>query len=211
MGSSEKKLIQSICKELLKTKKLNDDHLSQLSKIFGRRFSNVNKVLEDKRVKKYVFQPSGRVVWIVVGRERDYQVIPEVDFCTCDDFYFRVIEYKAIMCYHLIAQKLSQALDLYDLIEEVDELYETLMKEWREVRIERRTLPITEISIIRKVSEIVLSKEYNLTVHQLLDKIKKGGFDVLTTRHLATIIATDPKKRFKCKNGIWGLMRTHAW
>lgn len=34
---------------------------------------------------------------------------------------------------HLIAQKLAEALDWYDLIEEEDGLYDSLMGEWKRV------------------------------------------------------------------------------
>jgi predicted nucleic acid-binding Zn finger protein len=47
--------------------------------------------LKENRVKKYTFKPSGRVVWVVVGKERDYLIMPDAEFCSCDDFYFRVI------------------------------------------------------------------------------------------------------------------------
>jgi predicted nucleic acid-binding Zn finger protein len=73
------------------------------------------------------------VVWIVVGRKRDYLILPAARFCSCDDFYYSVMEGKAFLCYHLIAQKLAEALGRYDQIEEDDDLYEVLMKEWKEV------------------------------------------------------------------------------
>ena len=40
---------------------------------------------------------------------------------------------EAHLCYHLIAQKLAEALGWFDKINESDELYETLMKEWKNV------------------------------------------------------------------------------
>ncbi|MFP3985697.1 MAG: hypothetical protein ACLFU9_07030, partial [Candidatus Bathyarchaeia archaeon] len=82
-------------------------------------------------VKKYVFKPSSRIVWIVVGKERDYLIMPTADFCTCNDFYFRVMDKQIHLCYHLIAQKLAETLESYELYEEEDELYEVLMKEWK--------------------------------------------------------------------------------
>ena len=85
-------------------------------------------------VKKYVFEPSGRIVWIVVGRERDYQVLPEVNYCTCEDYYFRVLDGEILLCYHLLAQKLAEALGKYEEIKESDSLYETLTAEWRFIK-----------------------------------------------------------------------------
>jgi hypothetical protein len=35
------------------------------------------------------------------------------------------------LCYHLIAQKIANALGWYETIEERDELYDSLMAEWK--------------------------------------------------------------------------------
>jgi hypothetical protein len=40
---------------------------------------------------------------------------------------------EASICYHLIAQKLADNLEEYDLIEEEDRLYDCLMEEWKKV------------------------------------------------------------------------------
>ena len=128
---SEIELLNNICKKAKTEGKLTGKSLTTLYDIFGQRFTRAFETLKENRVKKYAFKPSGRIVWIVVGRERDYLIMPEVDFCTCDDFYFRVLDRRVHMCYHLIAQKLAKNLDWYDAIEEHDELYDSLMSEWR--------------------------------------------------------------------------------
>jgi len=130
---SEIDILKSICKEAKAEGRVTGPHLAQLSEAFSSRFTKAWETLKDDRVKKYVFKPSGRIVWIVVGKERDYLVMPAADFCTCDDFYFRVMDREVHLCYHLIAQKLAEALDWYDLIEEEDELYDSLMAEWKRV------------------------------------------------------------------------------
>lgn len=112
-------------------RKLKDADSRVLSTAFGQRFDKALEAVEGKRVKKYVFAPSNRVVWIVVGKERDYLIMPTVDFCTCDDFYFRAMDRQIHLCYHLIAQKLAEATEYYDMYEEDDELYDVLMKEWK--------------------------------------------------------------------------------
>ena len=129
--TSELKTLEQICKKAATTKRIEETDLTKLSAIFCQRFAKAWEAIEGKRVKKYVFKPSNRVVWIVVGKGRDYLIMPAADFCTCDDFYFRVMDRQIHLCYHLIAQKLAQTLDSYDLYEEEDELYEALMKEWR--------------------------------------------------------------------------------
>lgn len=119
---------------MAKTKAIEEADQKRLFDSFGQRFTKAWEAVTDKRVKKYVFKPSNRVVWIVVGKERDYLIMPAADFCTCDDFYFRVMDRQIHLCYHLIAQKLSEAFKTYDSYEETDELHEALMKEWRKAR-----------------------------------------------------------------------------
>jgi len=132
---SEIELLKNICKGAKQEGKVTGVHLTRLSNIFGQRFLKAWDAIKDRRVKKYSFNPSGKIVWIVVGREREYLVMPEADFCSCDDFYYRVMDGEVHLCYHLIAQKISESLGWYDKIKESDELYDTLMKEWKRVTI----------------------------------------------------------------------------
>ena len=129
--SKEVKLLEKVCKEAKTEGKLTESQLSQLSEAFGSRFTKAWEAIQEERVKKYIFSPSGRIVWVVVGREREYQIMPEAGFCSCDDFYFRVMDREANICYHLIAQKIADALELYDKIEEEDRLYDCLMNDWK--------------------------------------------------------------------------------
>lgn len=131
--TTEIEILNRICRQAKSKNKIKGTHLTKLSSLFGSRFTKAWNAIRDKRVKKYVFKPSGRIVWIVVGRERDYLIMPSAEFCSCDDFYFRVMDKQVHLCYHLIAQKIAEALNWYDKLEERDELYESLMKEWQEV------------------------------------------------------------------------------
>jgi predicted nucleic acid-binding Zn finger protein len=128
---SEIDMLNAICKEAKADGKLTGKSLTKLYESFGQRFTKAYEALKENRVKKYVFKPSGKTVWIVVGKERDYLIMAQAEFCTCDDFYFRVLDRQVHLCYHLIAQKVANALSWYDSIEERDELYETLMAEWK--------------------------------------------------------------------------------
>jgi len=133
MKTSEIDALKQICEEAKKEGRLTGNQLAKLFEALGTRFSKAWAALREGRIKKYVFKPSGRVVWIVVGKERDYLIMPAAEFCTCDDYYFRVMDREVHLCYHLIAQKMAEALNWFDLFEEHDELYETLMKEWSKV------------------------------------------------------------------------------
>jgi len=132
---SEIDLLNAACKEAKAEGKLTGKNLTELYEIFGQRFTKAFEALKENRVKKYVFKPSGKIVWIVVGRERDYLIIAAAEFCTCDDFYFRVLDREVHLCYHLIAQKLAKNLDWYEAIEEHDELYDSLMNEWKKATV----------------------------------------------------------------------------
>ena len=129
--NSEIDTLNAICREAKAEGKLSGKSLTELYELFGQRFTNALGALKENRVKKYVFKPSGRNVWIVIGRERDYLIMPEAEFCMCDDFYFRVLDRKIHLCYHLIAQKIARNLGWYETLEENDKLYETLMNEWK--------------------------------------------------------------------------------
>jgi predicted nucleic acid-binding Zn finger protein len=91
---------------------------------------SIEEIVKMGHVKKYVFRPSGRVRWIVVGRHRDYIVFTSVPYCSCDDFFFRVIHGSKHNCYHIEAVKLAIQTGSYETIEEGDEWYDKLMAEW---------------------------------------------------------------------------------
>lgn len=134
----EEDTLNVVCREAKAAGKLSGDNLTTLYELFGQRFTKALDALKEGRVKKYIFKPSGRIVWIVIGRERDYLIMPEAEFCTCDDFYFRVLDKKVHMCYHLLTQKLAQNLGWFDKIDEHDETYGMLMKEWKKPLAEKK-------------------------------------------------------------------------
>jgi len=99
-----------------------------------KRLKKAIEVVSKRRVKKYVFVPSGRVTWIVVGRRKDYWVIPRL-YCSCDDFYINVISRRsAPLCYHLLAQAIAERTGKYDVFSVSDEEGERLEEEWRRVQ-----------------------------------------------------------------------------
>lgn len=109
---------------------ITDTYMGMLQTRFGdQRVNKALEALKESRVKKYTFQPSNRIVWIVVGKERDYLVMPSVDYCSCDDFYYQFDH--GHLCYHIIAQKLAEALGQYDQIQDTDDFYNILIKEWK--------------------------------------------------------------------------------
>jgi len=101
--------------------------------VFGERFEKAWDLVRQGRVKKYVFQPSGRVLWVVVGQEAEYLVYRYAGYCSCSDFYFRVLNQETAYCYHLLAQRLAESLEAYQTVKEEDRVYPALMEEWKRV------------------------------------------------------------------------------
>jgi len=130
-STNEIDTLNAICRTAKQEGKLSGKNLTALYELFGQRFTKALDALKENRVKKYTFKPSNRTVWIVLGREKDYLIMPEAEFCSCDDFYFRVLDRKIHLCYHLIAQKIARNLNWYEIIDANDEIYLTLMQEWK--------------------------------------------------------------------------------
>jgi len=103
----------------------------RLMKAFGAKFEKAEELVASSAVKKYVFEPSGRVMWIVVGREQDYTVVPGL-YCQCDDFYINVVvKRKASACYHLIAQLIAEKKGMFEEFRVPDSDFIRLNSEWK--------------------------------------------------------------------------------
>ena len=127
----ELRVIQSACQDIASSSKLTDSQKAKLEADFGDRFKNALELVQKHRVRKYTFKPSGRVIWAVKGRKGVYQVIPETNFCNCDDYYFRVMNGKRALCYHIIAQRISSAWGRYETSELRDKQYGKITQQWR--------------------------------------------------------------------------------
>jgi len=103
----------------------------RLKKAYGAKYSKAEELINSSSVKKYVFLPSGRIVWIVVGKEKEYFVIPRL-YCQCDDFYINVVvRKKADFCYHMIAQLVADKTGAYESYEVPDSDFIRLNCEWK--------------------------------------------------------------------------------
>ena len=125
----EADLLNDICSAVKLEGQVTELQASKLTEAFGQRVAKAKEALDEGRVKKYVFQPSGRIVWIVVGKQRDYLVMPAIDYCSCYDFFFQFD--RGHVCYHIIAQKLAEATGKFDTFEDDDQFYSVLIKEWK--------------------------------------------------------------------------------
>lgn len=90
------------------------------------RMGKANKAVEAQRVKLHKFLPSGRTIWTVVGNESDSFVDFDLEssrkpYCSCDDFYFRVLSEKVPECYHIVAARKAAKEGMYSIVEFSDE------------------------------------------------------------------------------------------
>ncbi|MFX0170174.1 MAG: hypothetical protein ACFE89_12600 [Candidatus Hodarchaeota archaeon] len=122
--------LSSIFEEIAKTQSLSGSDLVTLSQLCGERFWKALHAVVSDLVKKYIFEPSGREAWIVVGKSRDYRVLSQI-YCDCEDFYINVIVKRdADLCYHILAKILADALGIFSELRVDDMMYETLRNEW---------------------------------------------------------------------------------
>lgn len=127
----ELQVIETACQDIASSGRLTDDQKTKLSEQFGDRFKNALQLVDGRKVRRFRFKPSGRIIWAVKGRKAVYQVIPETNFCNCDDYYFRVMNGKKALCYHIIAQKLSSALGGFASGDLRDTQYGRITQRWR--------------------------------------------------------------------------------
>ena len=130
-STNEYELIERACTELESRGKLSISLREALQESFGDRFNNGWELATSKKVRRYEFSPSGRIVWAVQGRKSEYQVMPDIPFCYCDDYYFRVMDRKRGLCYHIIAQRIAVALHEFEGIAKKDSQYSSVTARWR--------------------------------------------------------------------------------
>ncbi|RDE15159.1 MAG: hypothetical protein C4K47_03085 [Candidatus Thorarchaeota archaeon] len=98
---------------------------------YGLRFIRALRAVEECRVAEYHFKPSGSTAWIIRGLRREYLVIPEI-YCSCRSFYQSVvIARKVDACYHLLAQRIAQIRNSYEVVESTDAERRILFVYWR--------------------------------------------------------------------------------
>jgi predicted nucleic acid-binding Zn finger protein len=131
---SEEKLDPAL-KSILRDKVISGKALEELAAKYEERFWRALKIVAEHRVKQYVFEPSRRTMWIVVGKEKDYLVLSDF-YCSCKDFYLNaVIRQKNQLCYHLLAKIIGKSLNLYERFNVPDSQFPELMSEWRLIKL----------------------------------------------------------------------------
>jgi predicted nucleic acid-binding Zn finger protein len=98
---------------------------------YGMRFVKALRAVEEGRIVKYLFKPSGLTAWVVRGVKREYLVIPE-NYCSCRSFYQSVVIAGEVdTCYHILAQKIAEVRGSYETIDSTDGERRKMHVVWR--------------------------------------------------------------------------------
>ncbi len=74
-------------------------------------------------VKECRFLPSGRKVFSVVGTQGDEFIDPERPYCSCSNFFFRVMGGREELCYHLLSYRIAVKTGQVTVLEFSDDEY----------------------------------------------------------------------------------------
>ena len=55
-------------------------------------------------LKCHLFEPSKKMIWTIVGKHHEYWIDLGLDYCSCNDYYFRTLSGQGL-CYHLVYAK----------------------------------------------------------------------------------------------------------
>lgn len=83
----------------------------------------IRDTITEKRIKLHQFNPSKRKIWTVVGRTKEHWLYPEMNYCSCQGYYFGKLNNKP-NCYHLDSIKIAINENGYELVEFSDDEFE---------------------------------------------------------------------------------------
>lgn len=192
--------------EILRESKglIDSNLLERLASRFGK--SRVDKAIRsvmEGKVKLYVFKPSRRVLWVVDGRGGRRIILPASGYCSCEDFYFNVVEGRAKLCYHIIAHRIATLSGRYTVVELKDRLYDETIRESTGIHVGVRPRYLDSVEDIRNASSEVLSEKGPQPIGVLYLLLSEKGFEIPSKRSLSMILRMDPKGRFTFRNGKW--------
>ena len=96
---------------------------------YGNKFSKAIKSVLSGCVKKHAFSPSGRFLLTVVGRDGEEFIDPERPFCSCSNFFFKVMGGGPDqLCYHLLSYKIALESERVDTVAFSDEEYVSVFR-----------------------------------------------------------------------------------
>jgi predicted nucleic acid-binding Zn finger protein len=89
--------------------------------------SRVDDMVSSGSVKQMLCLPSGKKLWVVIGRDNEYWTDPELGFCSCKDFYFATLS-GGHDCYHLKSVRKAMQQKRFTTIEFDDSYYVRLLQ-----------------------------------------------------------------------------------
>jgi predicted nucleic acid-binding Zn finger protein len=98
------------------------EKVAELAK-HGRKFEKAIDTVITGGVKECRFLPSGRKVFSVVGTLGDEFIDPERPYCSCSNFFFRVMSGKEELCYHLLSYRIAVKTGRVVVVEFSDDEY----------------------------------------------------------------------------------------
>jgi len=90
---------------------------------YGRKFEKAIDTVLAGGVKECRFLPSGRKVFSVVGTLGDEFIDPERPYCSCSNFFFRVMGGREELCYHLLSYRIAVKTGRIVVVEFSDDEY----------------------------------------------------------------------------------------
>ena len=86
----------------------------------------IDSIVDERRVKLHLFNPSKREIWTVVGKTKEHWIYPDSNFCSCSGYYFGMIKSKT-PCYHLKSLSIAKKENKFEIIEFNDDEYESFI------------------------------------------------------------------------------------
>jgi predicted nucleic acid-binding Zn finger protein len=87
---------------------------------------DADSIVSSKGVKLHQFEPSGRKIWTVVGKENEHWLDPDLGFCSCADYYYNALSTGG-ECYHLKAVRIAQEQEKIEIVKFSDSEFESFI------------------------------------------------------------------------------------
>jgi predicted nucleic acid-binding Zn finger protein len=87
----------------------------------------VDDIVSSGCVKRMLCLPSGKKLWVVIGKDNEYWIDPELGFCSCKDFYFATLS-GGQDCYHLKSVRKAMQQKRFTTTEFDDSYYVLLLQ-----------------------------------------------------------------------------------
>src|SRR2546428_8177808 len=92
-------ILRQVRDDTRRTGGLDEDGKQRLIEAFNKRFNQAMELVEEEKVSKYVFSPSGRTIWVVAGKHGECKLLPERMICSCHHYFFLGMSVQKQVCY----------------------------------------------------------------------------------------------------------------